>query len=104
MTQPAARIDVVRDSYYGTIIEDSYRWMEDMHSEEVQTWIRAQAEYTRAYLDALPERSALLERITELDNAGTSYLGFAPAGGRIFYLRRDPGEGSREARDCKSRR
>lgn len=93
MTQPAARIDVVRDNYYGTLIEDPYRWMEDMQCEELQTWIRAQAEHTRVYLDALPERSALLKRITELDNAGTSYLGFAPAGGRIFCLRRDPGEG-----------
>jgi prolyl oligopeptidase len=92
MTQPVARIDVVRNNYYGTVIEDPYRWMEDMQSEEVQTWIRTQAEYTRAYLDALPERSALLKRITELDNAGTNYYDFTPAGGRSFYLRRDPGE------------
>jgi prolyl oligopeptidase len=92
MTQPVARVEVVRDNYYGTIIEDPYRWMEDMHSEEVQSWIRAQAEHTRAYLDALPERSALLQRITELDNVGTYCYGFTPAGSRIFYLRREPGE------------
>jgi prolyl oligopeptidase len=92
MTQPVARVEVVRDNYYGTVIEDPYRWMEDMHSEEVQSWIRAQAEHTRAYLDALPGRSALLKRITELDNVGTYCYGFTPARGKIFYLRRDPGE------------
>jgi prolyl oligopeptidase len=92
MHQPVARVDVVRDTYYGTVIEDPYRWMEDMQSEEVQTWIKAQAEYTSAYLEVLPERSALLKRIIELDNVGTFGYGFTPAGGRIFYLRRDPGE------------
>ncbi len=92
MTPFVARIDVVRDTYYGTTIEDPYRWMEDLQSEEMQTWIKAQAEYTRNYLDALPERAILAKRIADLDNAGANVYDFTLAGGKTFYLRRDPGE------------
>jgi len=92
MNQPVARVDVIRETYHGTVVEDPYRWMEDMQDEEMQTWIKAQAVYTRSYLDALPERAALLKRINELDNAGSNFSFFTPAGGRVFYLRRDPGE------------
>src|SRR5712691_11093654 len=92
MTQPVARVDIVRDTYYGTVIEDPYRWMEEMKDQEMQSWIKSQAEYSRSYLDALPERAALLERINELDNASSNFSYFTPAGGQVFYLRRDPGE------------
>ncbi len=92
MNQPLARVEVVHDTYYGTTIEDPYRWMEDWQSEEFQTWVKAQAAYTRAYLDALPEREALLARISELSNAGPDLYGFQVAGGRVFYLKRDTGE------------
>lgn len=69
MDQPVARGEVVRDIYFGTTVEDPYRWMEDWQGEEAQSWIRAQAAYTRAYLDALPEREALLTQIAELRDA-----------------------------------
>jgi prolyl oligopeptidase len=92
MNQPVARIDVVRDTYFGTTIEDPYRWMEDWQSEEFQSWIKAQAAYTRAYLDALPEREALLARIAELGDASANLSYFQVAGGHTFYLKRDIGE------------
>lgn len=91
MNQPVARREVVRDTYFGTTIEDPYRWMEDRQSEEFQSWIRAQAAYTRAYLDRLPERQAWLSRIAQL-RADSPYLyDFQAAGGRTFYLKRDVG-------------
>ena len=92
MKQPVARVEVVRDTYFGTTIEDPYRWMEDWKSEEMASWIKEQAAYSRAYLDALPERETLLARIKELDNASTSFFSFSIAGGNVFYYRRDPGE------------
>jgi len=92
MDQPVARIDVVRDTYFGISIEDPYRWMEDWQSEDAQSWIKEQAAYTRAYLDALPEREKLLERIAELGDANANLSYFQVAGERTFYLRRDIGE------------
>ena len=88
---PKARIQVVSDTYFGTTVADPYRWMEDWGSEEARGWLDSQAAYARAVLDALPERRALLTRITELNGALPVLSDFAVAGGRTFYLRRDPG-------------
>jgi len=92
MNQPVARREVVRDTYFGATIEDPYRWMEDWQGEEAQSWIRAQAACTRAYMDVLPEREALLTRIAELRDASPYLYDFQVAGGRTFYLKRDTGD------------
>ncbi|HEY0736960.1 MAG TPA: prolyl oligopeptidase family serine peptidase [Herpetosiphonaceae bacterium] len=90
-TAPAARIEVVRDTYFGTTIEDPYRWMEDWTSDEARAWLAAQMAYTQQMLDALPERDALLARISELGGTTPELTELRMAGGRYFYLRREPG-------------
>ncbi len=92
MQQPVARVDVVRDTYFGTTIEDPYRWMEDWKEEEFQAWMKEQATYTKTYLEVLPGREKLLAQLTELGNAAPALQDFRVIGERIFYLRRDPGE------------
>lgn len=92
MEQPVARKEIVTDTYFGTTIEDPYRWMEDWKGEELKAWVAAQGAYTRAYLDALPEREALRMRIAELGDASPTFYNFSFTGERFFYLRRDPGE------------
>ena len=57
MSQPSARIDTVYETYFGTMIADPYRWMEDMESDEFQSWIMGQGADTRAVLDAVPEHA-----------------------------------------------
>ncbi|HZU14726.1 MAG TPA: prolyl oligopeptidase family serine peptidase [Chloroflexota bacterium] len=89
---PAARVDVVQDDYFGTVIEDRYRWMEDWESPESRAFIEEQGAYARRYLDSLPDRDALLKRITELGEAGPTVHGVTRAGGRAFYLRQDPSD------------
>ncbi|HEY0606858.1 MAG TPA: hypothetical protein VGD58_28320, partial [Herpetosiphonaceae bacterium] len=90
-TAPAARIEVVRDTYFGTTIEDPYRWMEDWTSDEARAWLAEQMAYTQQMLDALPERDALLARIGELGGTTPELTELRMAGGRYFYLRREPG-------------
>ncbi len=92
MKPPVARVEVVRETHFGTTVEDPYRWMERWQSEEAQSWLKAQASHAREVLTALPERDALLARITELGDASPALWSFRVAGGRTFYLRRDPGE------------
>jgi prolyl oligopeptidase len=58
----------VTDDYHGTIVADPYRWLEDTESEQTAAWIEAQNEVTRAYLDSLPRRDVLRQRLTELWN------------------------------------
>src|SRR5512146_1105840 len=89
---PRARVEIVRDEYFGRVIEDPYRWMEDYKGEEAQAWLHQQADHAAQVLSALPERDALLARITELSDAGPEMRDLSVAGGRVFALRQNPGE------------
>ncbi len=92
MAQPEARVEIARDTYFGMTIADPYRWMEDRHSDEFETWLRGQAAYTRVYLDALPDRTQLHARFEALSNAGPVVRDLKATGERIFYLKQEPGE------------
>ncbi len=61
------RVDHV-DVYHGVEVADPYRWLEDdvRVSPDVADWVRRQNEVTFAYLESLPERAAIEERLTEL--------------------------------------
>ena len=43
-TLPVAPVKAVTDTYFGTTVTDTYRYMEDLSSPDVQQWARAQAE------------------------------------------------------------
>ena len=66
---PAAPVRTVTDTYFGVPVPDPYRYLEDMKNPETMAWIKAQAAYTRATLDRIPGRAALLKRIAELGDA-----------------------------------
>src|SRR5438876_9604021 len=77
--------DVV-DDYFGTKVADPYRWMEDLNAPEVKQWVDAENAVTFKYLDSLPMRDALKQRITELydyPRVSTPYF----EGRRWFYSR-----------------
>jgi len=82
----------VTDEFFGTRIVDSYRWLEDLKSSEVVAWMKAQNDYTRSVLDAIPGRDKLRSRIASLDDTGVRVSGFQSLGGHWFYLKRMPGE------------
>jgi prolyl oligopeptidase len=56
------------DTYFGVDVPDPYRWLEDDRSEETETWVKAQNEVTFDYLDKIPFRDELNERLTSLWN------------------------------------
>jgi len=62
-----AKGDVV-DNYHGTEVPDPYRWLEDDMSAETAAWVKAQNELTFSYLESIPFRDALKERMTEIWN------------------------------------
>ncbi len=88
----AAAQHPVVDDYFGTKVTDPYRWMENAKDPEFVSWLRAQADYTKATLDRIPGRTALLERIRQLDNAGTSVGGLVVRNGMFFYTKLSPGD------------
>ena len=73
-TYPAAGRTDVCDVFYGDTVEDPYRWMENDTSAEVASWVREENALTRSYLDAIPFRAALKERLTDLYKVSRSTL------------------------------
>lgn len=61
------KVDTVTN-YFGTEVKDPYRWLEDDRSEETGQWVKAQNEVTFSYLENIPYRKQLNERLTELWN------------------------------------
>jgi prolyl oligopeptidase len=88
--QPVAPVRPVTTDYFGTQVVDNYRYMEDLGNAEVRAWMKAQADYTRAKLDAIPGRAALKERIHALLNADLRRSGFVRRGNRYFYEVTEP--------------
>ena len=56
------------DSYFGVEVRDPYRWLEDDMSEETSQWVENQNVTTFEYLNTIPFRETLKERIKELNN------------------------------------
>jgi prolyl oligopeptidase len=83
------RVDHV-DELHGTKVADPYRWLEDdvRESPEVAEWVTKQNDVARAYLEAIPERSAIEERLTELWNY-ERYSAPMKKAGRYFYQKND---------------
>ncbi len=61
------RTDTI-DHYHGTDIADPYRWLEDDHSEATHAWVQAQNEVTQSYLNNIPYRSNIRQRLEQLWN------------------------------------
>ena len=61
------KVDVV-DDYFGTKVPDPYRWLEDNDSPEVAKWVKDENKVTFEYLDRIPYRKALFDRLSKLYN------------------------------------
>ncbi|MDD7886073.1 prolyl oligopeptidase family protein [Flavivirga sp. 57AJ16] len=56
------------DTYFNVEVKDPYRWLEDDRSPETEAWVKSQNETTYGYLDHIPFRSELKERLSSLWN------------------------------------
>ena len=58
----------IKDNYFGTEVVDNYRWLENDNSEETKKWVTNQNEITFSYLDNIPLRGQLKNRLEQLWN------------------------------------
>lgn len=61
------KIDQI-DTYFGEQINDYYRWLEDDRSPETEMWVKKQNVVTNIYLNRIPYRNQLKERMEKLWN------------------------------------
>lgn len=59
---------IVKDSYFGTVVPDPYRWLENDTSAETAAWVKAENEVTQNYLSQIPFRDAIKARYEKLYN------------------------------------
>jgi len=68
LTYPETKKEVVRDTFFEQVVEDPYRWLEDDRSKETADWVTRQNEVTFGYLDQIPYRKDLKDRLTKIWN------------------------------------
>ncbi|MBF8247637.1 MAG: S9 family peptidase, partial [Bacteroidetes bacterium] len=56
------------DTYFGTKVSDPYRWLEDEKSLERTAWIDEQNKVTFGYLEKIPFRAQVKQRLEKLFN------------------------------------
>ncbi|HXG46101.1 MAG TPA: prolyl oligopeptidase family serine peptidase [Methylomirabilota bacterium] len=88
MRYPSTRQMDQVDDYHGTKVTDPYRWLEDDHSAETKAWVEAQNAVTFAWLEQIPERAAIKQRLTKLWDFERYSVPFKE-GGRYFFSKND---------------
>ena len=89
VSRPCSTPDPVTEIFHGVSVTDPYRWLEDQDSPRTRTWIEEQTRYARSYLDNIPGRERIRERIREF-LAVETYDSLQIAGGRYFFRKRLP--------------
>lgn len=84
ISYPATRKVEQTDNYFGTKIDDPYRWLEDDRSSETADWVQQENTVTNNYLAKIPYRNDIKKRMTELWNFQKSSVPFR--GGDAYYV------------------
>jgi prolyl oligopeptidase len=88
---PYSEVEPVTEVLHGVPVTDPYRWLEDQESPRTRAWISAQTQYARSYLDSIPSRERIRNRIRELLDVETYDL-LQKVGNRYFFRKRLPGQ------------
>ena len=83
---PVTRRDDVREILHGVEVSDPYRWLEDGTAVETRSWLSAQREYARGFLD-IPVRQRIRARLVDLMKTDAVGLPIERHG-YYFYSRR----------------
>ncbi|HTW93166.1 MAG TPA: prolyl oligopeptidase family serine peptidase [Tepidisphaeraceae bacterium] len=86
---PPAPVHPVTDDYYGNVIVDPYRYMENLDDPAVQKWIKAEADYAKQTLDSLRHRDELFNDITKYTDAAPALVDSVERlpGEKYFFLK-----------------
>ncbi len=65
---PTTKKGKTTDKYFGSVVVDPYRWLEDDRSAETAKWVTEQNKVTFDYLSKIPFRDAIKTRMEKLWN------------------------------------
>ncbi len=91
LSYPPAERGTVAETQFGTAVPDPYRWLEnDVRTDaRVRDWVTAENKVTDAYLDTLPGRAAIRQRLSALWNY--ERFGVPQKAGRNYFYSRNSG-------------
>lgn len=81
------KVDTI-DVYFGVEVPDPYRWLEDDNSQETADWVKTQNELTFSFLDKIPFRNKIKERLTKIWNYPKRSAPFKE-GEKYFFYKND---------------
>ncbi len=76
------------DDYFGTKVNDPYRWLEYDTAADTKAWIQVQHDFTEAYLSKIPFRNTFAKQVEKIMNYPRYYSSFK-AGEYIFFTKND---------------
>ncbi|WP_124397718.1 prolyl oligopeptidase family serine peptidase [Thermaurantimonas aggregans] len=85
VTYPVTETVDVVDEYFGVKVSDPYRWLEDDLSEKTAQWVKAQNEVTQEFLNRIPFRDKIFQRLEELWNYEKVSAPFTEGDYTYFY-------------------
>jgi len=85
LTYPETKKTATVDTYFGTEVNDPYRWLEDDKSLETAAWVREENKVTFDYLSKIPFRNKIKERMEKLWNYEKISAPFKEGGYTYFY-------------------
>ena len=88
MDYPKSKKITQTDTYFGTKVNDPYRWLENDTSSDTKAWILSEQNFTENYLSKIPFRNKIMKRYKEILNY-PKYFGGTKAGDYIFFSKND---------------
>jgi prolyl oligopeptidase len=85
---PTTKKALHSDTYFGIVVEDPYVWLENDTSAATAQWVKEQNEVTFSYLEQIPYRKNMANRLQELLKF-SRVGGVKKAGKYIIYSRND---------------
>jgi len=82
---PSTPEKAVVDNYFGTKITDNYRWLEDLKSPDVQSWFKAQSEFSNTIIDKIPNREELFNRMKEVQEMNGDSFGVIKQRKNLYF-------------------
>jgi prolyl oligopeptidase len=76
----------IKDDYFGTVVADPYRWLENDTSDKTAAWVKTENELTQNYLGQIPFRDGIKKRYEALYNF-EKYSAPFRQGKHIYYYK-----------------
>src|SRR5215472_14477548 len=86
---PFTAAEPVTEIVHGVPVTDPYRWLEEQDSRRTREWLEQQRRYARAYLESIPGRDRIRERVRQF-LAVETYDSLQRVGNRYFFRKRLP--------------